>query len=64
MGNAGPFRGELGEVTEGSIRTFCFIRWPGQINPGASSYAMFSLMDFPSDVRARGRWQDGHRLAD
>ena len=23
MGNSGPFRGELGEVTEGSIRTFC-----------------------------------------
>ena len=26
MGNSGPFRGELGEVTEGSIRTFCFAR--------------------------------------
>ena len=29
MGNAGPFRGELGEVTEGSIRTAAIIRWPG-----------------------------------
>jgi arylsulfatase A-like enzyme len=28
MGNSGPFRGELGEATEGSIRTFAFIRWP------------------------------------
>jgi len=46
MGNAGPFRGELGEATEGAIRTFCFIRWPGHIAPGASSYAMFSEMDF------------------
>ena len=46
MGNAGPFRGELGEVTEGSIRTFCFVRWPGKIKPGSSSYAMFSIMDF------------------
>jgi arylsulfatase len=26
MGNSGPFRGELGEATEGSIRTFCFAR--------------------------------------
>jgi arylsulfatase len=46
MGNAGPFRGELGEATEGSIRTFCFIRWPGHVKPGTSSYAMFSCMDF------------------
>jgi arylsulfatase A-like enzyme len=46
MGNSGPFRGELGEVTEGSIRTFCFIRWPGKVKPGTTSYAMFSIMDF------------------
>ncbi len=32
MGNSGPFRGELGEATEGSIRTFCFIRWPGKVS--------------------------------
>lgn len=46
MGNAGPFRGELGEVTEGSIRTAAMIRWPGHIAPDTSSYAMFSIMDF------------------
>lgn len=46
MGSPGPFRGELGEVTEGSIRTFCFIRWPGHVKPGTTSYAMFSIMDF------------------
>lgn len=46
MGNAGPFRGELGEVTEGSIRTCAIIRWPGHINPDTTSYAMFSIMDF------------------
>jgi arylsulfatase len=46
MGNAGPFRGELGEVTEGSIRTAAIIRWPGVIKPGTTSYAMFSIMDF------------------
>jgi len=46
MGSPGPFRGELGEATEGSVRTFCFVRWPGHIAPGTSSYAMFSEMDF------------------
>jgi len=46
MGSPGPFRGELGDVTEGSIRTFCFIRWPGHIAAGSTSYAMFSEMDF------------------
>jgi arylsulfatase len=46
MGSPGPFRGELGEATEGSIRTFCFIRWPGHVKPNTSSYAMFSEMDF------------------
>ena len=46
MGNAGPFRGELGEATEGSIRTCCIVRWTGHIAPGTTSYAMFSIMDF------------------
>jgi arylsulfatase A-like enzyme len=46
MGNSGPFRGELGEATEGSIRTFAFIRWPGHVKPDTTSYAMFSTMDF------------------
>ena len=46
MGSNGPFRGDLGEATEGAVRTFCFIRWPGHITPNTSSYAMFSIMDF------------------
>ncbi len=46
MGSPGPFRGELGEATEGSLRTFCFIRWPGHIAPDTTSNAMFSVMDF------------------
>lgn len=29
-----------------AIRTFCFVRWPGHVKPGTSSYAMFSIMDF------------------
>jgi arylsulfatase A-like enzyme len=55
MGNSGPFRGELGEVTDGSIRTFCFIRWPGNVKPGTTSNAMFSIMDFfPTFARIIG----------
>jgi arylsulfatase A-like enzyme len=46
MGSPGPFRGRLGATTEGSIRTFAFIRWPGHVKPGTQSYAMFSEMDF------------------
>lgn len=46
MGNAGPYRGELGEATEGSIRTAAIIRWPGHVKPDTASYAMFSIMDF------------------
>jgi arylsulfatase len=55
MGNSGPFRGELGEATEGSIRTCAMIRWPGYIAPGSTSYAMFSIMDFfPTFARIVG----------
>jgi arylsulfatase A-like enzyme len=46
MGNAGPFRGELGEATEGAIRTCAIIRWPGHVKSDTTSYAMFSIMDF------------------
>jgi arylsulfatase A-like enzyme len=41
----GPFRGELGDPLEGSIRTAGMIKWPGKIQPRAS-YEMFSIMDF------------------
>jgi arylsulfatase A-like enzyme len=46
MGNSGPFRGELGEATEGSIRTAAIIRWPRHVKPDTTAYAMFSIMDF------------------
>jgi len=55
MGNSGPFRGELGEATEGAIRTCAIVRWPGYIKPGSTSYAMFSIMDFlPTFTRILG----------
>lgn len=45
IGSSGPYRGALGEISEGAIRTAAVIRWPQRIRQG-SSYAMFSIMDF------------------
>jgi arylsulfatase len=45
-GDPGPFRGALGEASEGSIRTFAFVRWPDHVKADTTSYAMFSIMDF------------------
>ena len=54
MGSSGPYRGALGDVSEGSIRTAAIIRWPDRIRP-RSSYAMFSIMDFfPTFARLAG----------
>lgn len=44
-GLSGPFRGELGDPWEGSIRTVGMIKWPGRIKPSVSN-EMFSIMDF------------------
>ena len=54
MGFSGPYRGALGDVSEGAIRTVAIIRWPDRIRP-RSSYAMFSIMDFfPTFARLAG----------
>ena len=45
QGDNGPFRGELGDAYEGSIRTAGMIRWPGQIEPSVSN-GMISVHDF------------------
>ncbi len=53
-GSAGPWRGELGDPLEGSIRTIGMIRWPGKIKSGTSN-EMFSTMDFmPTFARIVG----------
>ena len=55
MGSAGQFRGELGDATEGSIRTVGMIKWPGQFDAGKVAYGMVSIMDFlPTLARAIG----------
>ena len=44
----GPFRGELGDALEGSIRTLGIIKWPAKIAPRASN-EMVSVHDwFPT----------------
>ena len=43
-GNNGPFRGELGDALEGSLRVPGMISWPGKIAPGKSN-EMFSIHD-------------------
>jgi len=44
-GNNGPFRGELGDPLEGSVRTVGMIKWPGKIKPGKSN-EMVAIQDF------------------
>ena len=47
-GDPGPFRGELGDAYEGSIRTVGMIRWPGRIKPSVSN-EMIAIHDiFPT----------------
>ena len=54
MGSSGPWRGALGDISEGSIRTAAIIRWPERVRP-RSSNAMFSIMDFfPTFARIVG----------
>jgi arylsulfatase len=45
QGDNGPFRGELGDAYEGSIRTAGMIKWPGKIKPSVSN-EMFAIHDF------------------
>lgn len=44
-GSNGPFRGELGDGLEGSVRTVCMIKWPDKI-PQRVSNQMVSIHDF------------------
>ncbi len=45
QGDNGPFRGELGDAYEGSIRTAGMIKWPGNIKPSVTN-EMISIHDF------------------
>jgi arylsulfatase len=45
QGDNGPFRGELGDAYEGSIRTAGMIKWPGKIASSVTN-EMISIHDF------------------
>ena len=55
IGDAGPWRGEIGTVLEGNIRTACLIRWPGRIPGGRQSNEIVAIVDFfPTLARIAG----------
>jgi len=55
IGDSGPWRGEIGTVLEGNIRTSCIIRWPGKIPAGRVSNQIVSIEDFfPTLARIAG----------
>jgi arylsulfatase A-like enzyme len=55
IGDAGPWRGEIGTVLEGNIRTSCMVRWPGRIPAGTTSNRIVAIVDlFPTLARIAG----------
>ena len=63
-GNNGPFRGELGDALEGSIRVPGMIKWPGKIPP-RKSIGMVSIHDFfPTLAAIIGAEVPGDRAID
>ena len=46
IGDSGPWRGEIGTVLEGNIRTPCIVRWPGKIPAGRVSNEIVAIVDF------------------
>jgi arylsulfatase A-like enzyme len=55
IGDAGPWRGEIGTVLEGNIRTSCILRWPGKIPGGRLSNQIVAIVDFfPTLARIAG----------
>ena len=50
-GTSGPFRGELGDPLEGSLRVPGMIRWPGRITPGKNN-GMVAIHDFVPTLAA------------
>jgi len=55
IGDSGPWRGEIGTVLEGNIRTPCIIRWPGRIPGRRVSNQIVAMVDFfPTLARIAG----------
>src|SRR5271167_996498 len=63
-GSNGPFRGELGDALEGSLRVPAMIKWPGKIAPRVSN-EMVSVHDvFPTLAKIIGAKVPGDRPID
>lgn len=45
VGDTGPFRGYLGDVHEGAVRTPMMIKWPGKIAPGQETNEIVAISD-------------------
>jgi arylsulfatase A-like enzyme len=55
IGDSGPWRGEIGTVLEGNIRTPCVIRWPRKIPAARVSNQIVAIVDFfPTLARIAG----------
>lgn len=46
IGDTGPYRGYLGTVHEGSVRTPMMLRWPGTVEPGRVTNDIVAIHDF------------------
>lgn len=65
IGDSGPFRGYLGSVHEGSIRTPMIIKWKDHINKNQVSNEIVSIVDFlPSLVHLTGAKLPSDRAID
>ena len=45
-GSSGPLREGKGSTYEGGLRVPCIARWPGHVQPGRTSDAIFATIDF------------------
>jgi len=65
VGDTGPYRGFLGTVHEGSIRTPMILSWPGEIPEGKVSNEIVSISDiFPTLAAITGGTVPGDRAID
>jgi arylsulfatase A-like enzyme len=54
-GSNGPLRGTMNTLFEGGLRVPCVMRWPGKLQPGATSDAVKSTLDlFPTFCELAG----------
>ena len=50
VGDTGPFRGYLGDVHEGAVRTPMMMKWPGKIEAGRETNDIFAINDIYTTI--------------